>query len=621
MSGLPVTLCNTSSKIFSRSATNGFFTKDPPEVIESWSTTNFELAPNSSSNSSCTYTTSDGVVFTLEWNSNNSNGFQASSPDNYSVEGSSADGVFTVVVVDGPKVPIQKETASEDPSNTSPKDLEKRDSSQPIEINTKASPAHSPLLLKALTESVSTVLSSSAPASLSSSPMSSFSSSPMSSGSNSPMAQRKPLEKNHTPSLSSLSSFGDLAKDRVVERRDYIIMEILQSERTYVNNLITLLTTYINDLRTIPESTLPSSLVMSIFSNAEEILPVNKQLLVELEKKWENWSPEQTIGDTILKMTPFLKTYKNYTARYSEALNSLRECEKNQKFQAIVYKCIIKCRFDLDALLIQPVQRIPRYNLLLADLLKNTDESHPDYGNIERSIEEMKNISQYINESIKMNENRKKVIEIHNSMTNLPGNLNLVEPHRVFVMQDVLTKVCRKAPKKFTFFLFSDILLYADQSLDRYRCHHVFYLSKSRFIDKGIPLTFDIVSEKKSFAVLTKDNAEKDQWLSKLEANTRQIRTRRASLQGPSGGLLMDLALGEAPVWVPDGAGTGCFVCSEPFTLISRRHHCRVCGILVCGKCSPKKMRIPSLDNKNVRVCNNCFGKQKLQQILETQEA
>lgn len=53
--------------------------------------------------------------------------------------------------------------------------------------------------------------------------------------------------------------------------------------------------------------TLPSALVMSIFSNAEEILPVNKQLLVELEKKWENWSPTQTIGDTIFKMTPFLK--------------------------------------------------------------------------------------------------------------------------------------------------------------------------------------------------------------------------------------------------------------------------------------------------------------------------
>lgn len=429
---------------------------------------------------------------------------------------------------------------------------------------------------------------------------------------------------------SSLSSFGGLADiyhkgEKAIEKRDYIVMEILKSERTYVENLSTLLNTYMVALKAIPESTLPSSLVMSIFSNVEEILPVNKQLLVELEKKWANWSPEQTIGDTIFKMTPFLKTYKNYTARYSEALNALKECEKNVKFQSICYKCTVICRFDLGALLIQPVQRIPRYNLLLADLLKNTHEAHPDYSNLERSIEEMRNIAQYINESIQMNENRKKVIEIHNSLVSLPSDLNLVEPHRIFVLQGILTKVCRKQPKKFMFFLFSDVLLYADSALgDRYKVHHVFYLSKCRFIDKEIVNSFDIVSEKKSFAVLTKDNEEKDLWLSKLDHQVRQMRTRRASLQAPPGAILFDMnkdAKGEAPVWVPDGAAKTCYKCSDSFTLISRRHHCRVCGLLVCGKCSPRKVRLPTLDNKNVRVCNPCYERQKLQQIVETLEA
>ena len=40
----------------------------------------------------------------------------------------------------------------------------------------------------------------------------------------------------------------------------------------------------------------------------------------------------------------------------------------------------------------------------------------------------------------------------------------------MFVRQGVLTKSCRKANKRFTFFLFSDMLLYADQlPADRYR--------------------------------------------------------------------------------------------------------------------------------------------------------
>lgn len=171
---------------------------------------------------------------------------------------------------------------------------------------------------------------------------------------------------------------------------------------------------------------------MSIFSNAEEILPVNKQLLVELEKKWENWSPTQTIGDTIYQMTPFLKVtflimcFRTYfyihfyrrtriiplgTLRHWLLSESARKMLNSRVlhtnvlwfadltwmlcwFNQVRFLCFSKgFRSNL---IFHPVQRIPRYNLLLADLLKNTDESHPDYRNLEKSIEEMKNIAQCI---------------------------------------------------------------------------------------------------------------------------------------------------------------------------------------------------------------------------------
>lgn len=606
-SSISFLLCNNSSHPLSRDALAGSFSTTPPETIGSGKSCSFSLSVPEATGAqveehcSCSYSNPDGT-FTFEWKSNSLDGFLSTVPETYVVESGISDGVFSIT--------LKQENKDAGLSNG-----KVENQPETTESTTQSS--------KDETEADRASSSSSSSSSSNGSNLSLH----FSSANNSPVPRRASFDRTST---TSLTSFGDLADiyhrgDKAIERRDYIVMEILKSERTYVENLTTLLCTYMVALKQIPESTLPSSLVMSIFSNAEEILPVNKQLLVELEKKWENWSPVQTIGDTIFKMTPFLKTYKNYTARYSEALTALRECEKNVKFQSITYKCTIICRFDLDALLIQPVQRIPRYNLLLADLLKNTDEAHPDFRNLEKSIEEMKNIAQYINESIQMNENRKKVIDIHNSLVSLPPDLNLVEPHRIFVLQSVLTKVCRKQPKKFTFFLFSDVLLYADQSLgDRYRVHHVFYLSKCRFIDKGLANTFDIVSEKKSFAVVTKDSEEKDAWLSKLDHQVRQIRTRRASLQALPGTYFMDKlneAKGEAPVWVPDDAAKTCNKCSDTFTLISRRHHCRVCGLLVCGKCSPKKMRIPTLDNKNVRVCNSCYESQKLQQIVETQEA
>lgn len=91
-----------------------------------------------------------------------------------------------------------------------------------------------------------------------------------------------------------------------------------------------------------------------------------------------------------------------------------------------------------------------------------------------------------------MNENRKKVIDIHNSLVALPADLNLVEPHRIFVLQGVLTKVCRKQPKKFTFFLFSDLLLYADNGLgDKYVvCMSCWYNMLTAMIDTSAIMFF-----------------------------------------------------------------------------------------------------------------------------------
>lgn len=44
------------------------------------------------------------------------------------------------------------------------------------------------------------------------------------------------------------------------------------------------------------------------------------------------------------------------------------------------------------------------------------------------------------------------------------------------------------------------------------------------------------------------------------------------------------------------------------FSLVTRRHHCRRCGRVVCHSCSSQRMLIPKLyDNVMVRVCRDCF--------------
>jgi hypothetical protein len=44
----------------------------------------------------------------------------------------------------------------------------------------------------------------------------------------------------------------------------------------------------------------------------------------------------------------------------------------------------------LNALLITPVQRIPRYKMLLEDVIKNTPECHPDKKSLTEALEQVK---------------------------------------------------------------------------------------------------------------------------------------------------------------------------------------------------------------------------------------
>jgi len=66
----------------------------------------------------------------------------------------------------------------------------------------------------------------------------------------------------------------------------------------------------------------------------------------------------------------------------------------------------------------------------------------------------------------------------------------------------------------------------------------------------------------------------------------------------------------ENTAWFDDKLSNACLLCGNNFTVWSRRHHCRACGLLVCQPCSLRKLQFnkdgkPSLE----RACDKCFNK------------
>ncbi|XP_078690511.1 hepatocyte growth factor-regulated tyrosine kinase substrate-like isoform X4 [Branchiostoma floridae x Branchiostoma belcheri] len=61
----------------------------------------------------------------------------------------------------------------------------------------------------------------------------------------------------------------------------------------------------------------------------------------------------------------------------------------------------------------------------------------------------------------------------------------------------------------------------------------------------------------------------------------------------------------KAPEWKD---GDVCHRCRVQFGMVQRKHHCRACGQVFCGKCSSKNSIIPKFGiEKEVRVCDSCF--------------
>jgi len=54
--------------------------------------------------------------------------------------------------------------------------------------------------------------------------------------------------------------------------------------------------------------------------------------------------------------------------------------------------------------------------------------------------------------------------------------------------------------------------------------------------------------------------------------------------------------------WVSDSAVTHCYNCKELFTLILRKHHCRVCGRIFCSYCSNNFREIPHNISKPLKI-------------------
>lgn len=102
-------------------------------------------------------------------------------------------------------------------------------------------------------------------------------------------------------------------------------------------------------------------------------------------------------------MAQMEKVYADYLKNHDAANKKLQILQKNPKVTIWLQECRdwasdLTSAWDLDSLLVKPVQRILKYPLLLSELLDSTPAEHPDHASLVNALEEVTNISVRINE-------------------------------------------------------------------------------------------------------------------------------------------------------------------------------------------------------------------------------
>ncbi|PRP74676.1 hypothetical protein PROFUN_03598 [Planoprotostelium fungivorum] len=408
-------------------------------------------------------------------------------------------------------------------------------------------------------------------------------------------------------------------EDSSISHRTKIAREILSTERSYVGALEFTMKYFLKPLTELSETDkriLKPKTIDLIFSNLDQIYNANAPLLSALESKLSNWSDDtSTIGDMFLEQVPEFVAYKHYLERHDLTIRKLRKLDKKSSWQAFQQEMKEQpgsLKGDLSFYLIQPVQRMPRYELLLKDLIKHTNENHPDYKNLKDALQSINELVISANEEMRKQAELEKLYKIQNKFTDLPSSVTIAVPDRKKVKDGMLVKVCRKELKRRYFCLFNDSLIYgAPTNMGHYKYSRFLSFVNGKIRIKLIEDTenqrnaFQILSAEKSFTVCAETPEERSAWNKAFQSVFTGALDGGSEIMSEGSAYSQSLDASEAPVWIPDSKYKMCMICGSKFNLVNRRHHCRACGKIICNACSRERMQLNT--NKKSRVCKICI--------------
>ncbi|XP_018530115.1 rho guanine nucleotide exchange factor TIAM2 isoform X2 [Lates calcarifer] len=203
----------------------------------------------------------------------------------------------------------------------------------------------------------------------------------------------------------------------VCQRLRKVIQELVDTEKSYVKDLVCLFDLYLTPLQ--KETFLSKEEMEALFGSLPEMLDFQRVFLQTLEERiasCPNFSdletPEQfkkllfSLGGSFLYYADHFKLYSGFCANHIKVQKVLERAKTDRAF-----KQFLEARnptnqhsSSLESYLIKPVQRVLKYPLLLRELVSLTNPESPEHTHLTEALRAMEKVASHINEMQKIYE-------------------------------------------------------------------------------------------------------------------------------------------------------------------------------------------------------------------------
>lgn len=357
-----------------------------------------------------------------------------------------------------------------------------------------------------------------------------------------------------------------MAKKQV--QRSLVALEMVVSEERYVKSLQALVAHYVHPLKQqnvsvgvpVDKATAMFSTVELLVAFHEEFMPTLKRavnLQVAREDKGEEglkctkWLaemdtavqaklttavPSMDVAQVFLKYADYLKMYTQYIAAYGHAMKTINSFRNNPKFQEFLQEKQLSSGQSILSFLIMPVQRIPRYEMLLKEVIKNTRPKHPEIPSLKEAFAKIQSVAMYVNMRQRAMDDLTALMELASQIS---GDMSsLIQENRRLIRQGDLVKLSSSLVSKTKVrrvFLFNDLFLWTTTA-QRFRgminLSGVIlqdYIYQNKQVGFRLVLTADgdnsAQKHRDSVAFLCEGSLEKQQWMTALSTAIEELAT------------------------------------------------------------------------------------------------